>query len=208
MLSQMSAWCSIRTTCSERYAKEQAMLLQEYLPTFHFSERHEAMVQASQDAVYDAALAVDFSQSAVIQSLLWLRQLPGRLASSESSAKGLGLSFDDFVEAGFIRLRYDPPREIVLGAAGKFWRASPQFLDLSPLDYVSFDKPGYIKLAFNILIEERSRTLCVLSTESRILCLDDQSRRRFRYYWALIRPFSGLIRHLMLRLIRKAAESS
>lgn len=184
------------------------MLLQEFLPTFHFSERHETVVQATQDTVYHAALGLDFSQSMAIRSLLWLRELPGRLARLDSAGPRLGLSFDDFVDAGFVRLCEDPPREFVLGAVGRFWTAAPQFLDVSPQEYRSFDRPGFVKVGFNMSIEERSPGLCLLSTESRILCLDDQSRRRFRCYWALIRPFSGLIRLAMLRLIRKAAEAS
>jgi len=195
---------------SDDYSKQRSatMLLDEFLPTFHFSERHETMVQASQDVVYRAARTVDFSESSVIHSLLWLRELPGRLARRDFRSKGLGLSLDDFVEAGFLRLRDDPPKEFVLGAAGKFWRASPQFLDMSPKEFKSFDRSGFVKVAFNILIEERSAGHCLISTESRILCLDDESRGRFRCYWALIRPFSGLIRRAMLRLIRKAAEAS
>jgi hypothetical protein len=36
-----------------------------------------------------------------------------------------------------------------------------------------------------------------------MLCLDESSRRRFRRYWLFIRPFSGLIRMEMLRVIRQ-----
>jgi hypothetical protein len=184
------------------------MILQEFLPAFHFSERHETMVRASQDAVYDAALAVDFSRSFVIRSLLRMRELPGRLARLDFSSQGLGPSLDDFLDAGFVKLSDDPPKELVLGAVGKFWTATPQFLEVSPEDFKSFDRPGFVKVAFNILIHERNGGHCLLSTESRILCLDDKSRNRFRCYWALIRPFSGLIRRVMLRLIRNAAEAS
>jgi len=34
---------------------------------------------------------------------------------------------------------------------------------------------------------------------------DAASRRRFRLYWLLIRPFSGLMRRLMLRAIAREA---
>jgi hypothetical protein len=40
-----------------------------------------------------------------------------------------------------------------------------------------------------------------------VLCLDARSRRSFRIYWRVIGPFRGLIRRLMLRRIRRAAES-
>jgi hypothetical protein len=47
-----------------------------------------------------------------------------------------------------------------------------------------------------------------LATETRVLCLDDESRRRFRLYWLFIGPFSGLIRRKILRSIKHEAERS
>ncbi|MDQ4004708.1 MAG: hypothetical protein M3135_00190 [Actinomycetota bacterium] len=43
-------------------------------------------------------------------------------------------------------------------------------------------------------------------TETRVLCVDDRARRRFAVYWALIGPFSGWIRHDLLRGIARIAE--
>ncbi len=37
---------------------------------------------------------------------------------------------------------------------------------------------------------------------------DAAARRRFRLYWLAIRPFSGLIRRLWLRAIKRRAESA
>jgi hypothetical protein len=42
--------------------------------------------------------------------------------------------------------------------------------------------------------------------ETRIFTPDAVARRRFRRYWLMIRPGSGLIRRLMLRSIRAEAE--
>jgi hypothetical protein len=47
-----------------------------------------------------------------------------------------------------------------------------------------------------------------LSTETRVLCGDAATRRRFRWYWRVIRPGSGLIRRAMLASIRRAAEAA
>ena len=184
------------------------MRLQGFLPSFHYSERHKTVVRASQDVVYNTARSLDFSQSSVIRTLWWLRQAPGRIARLDFDSKGRVLTFDDFEGAGFIRLAEDPPDEFVFGAVGRFWKLTPEFLDLPPEEYKSFGKPGFAKVAFNICIEKTSAESCLVSTESRILCLDDESKRRFRYYWALIRPFSGLMRRVMLRAIRRTSEAS
>jgi hypothetical protein len=47
----------------------------------------------------------------------------------------------------------------------------------------------------------------MLATETRVLCLDDSSRRKFKLYWTLIAPFSGLIRNEALRVVKRAAET-
>jgi hypothetical protein len=44
-----------------------------------------------------------------------------------------------------------------------------------------------------------------LYTETRVRCLGASSRRWFRLYWLVIRPFSGLLRRSMLRGIRTEA---
>ncbi len=46
-----------------------------------------------------------------------------------------------------------------------------------------------------------------LSTETRVHVADPPARRKFRRYWFVIRPFSGLIRILLLRAARRRAEA-
>ena len=43
-------------------------------------------------------------------------------------------------------------------------------------------------------------------TETRVYCLDEVSRKRFKLYWMLIRPFSGLIRREILQAVKRNAE--
>jgi len=44
-----------------------------------------------------------------------------------------------------------------------------------------------------------------LATETRIRCADAATLRAFRRYWRLVAPGSGLIRHAILRQIRREA---
>ena len=46
---------------------------------------------------------------------------------------------------------------------------------------------------------------CLLATETRVHVEDPASRRAFRRYWFVIRPFSGLTRILFLRAVRAQA---
>jgi hypothetical protein len=39
-----------------------------------------------------------------------------------------------------------------------------------------------------------------------VFCADADARRRFKAYWLFVRPFSGLLRIMILRAVRRAAE--
>ena len=45
---------------------------------------------------------------------------------------------------------------------------------------------------------------CILSTETRIVAVDDAARRAFRRYWVVVGPFSGLVRRRWLGAAREA----
>ena len=47
----------------------------------------------------------------------------------------------------------------------------------------------------------------LLSTETRVLATDPQSRRAFARYWFFIRPSSGAIRREVLKVVARRAES-
>jgi hypothetical protein len=58
----------------------------------------------------------------------------------------------------------------------------------------------------SIRIDRRADGTTDLVTETRVQCMDEEARRRFGLYWALINKFSGWIRRDMLRGIARVAE--
>jgi hypothetical protein len=46
-----------------------------------------------------------------------------------------------------------------------------------------------------------------LTTETRVHVPDPVSRRKFGHYWRIVRPFSGLIRMVVLRAAKRRAEA-
>jgi len=60
------------------------------------------------------------------------------------------------------------------------------------------------RAVWNFTGQEAAAGRTLLSTETRIVCGDAASRRKFRLYWLVVRPFSGLSRLLMLRAVRRA----
>ena len=111
-------------------------------------------------------------------------------------------------QSDFKTLAESPNEELVLGLIGRPWTLTGNLQKIkSPGAFLSFETPGFMKAVWNFsLREEGPRTR--LTTETRVRCLDESSRVRFGFYWMLIRPFSGLIRMEMLRLIKLQAETA
>jgi hypothetical protein len=54
-------------------------------------------------------------------------------------------------------------------------------------------------------VEEDAPGSTRLVTETRVACVDAASRRWFRLYWLVVRPFSGVIRKAMLSAVAREA---
>ena len=80
-------------------------------------------------------------------------------------------------------------------------------MDLTPDDFVGFVRPGSAKAAWNFSLRADSPEKTVLSTETRAKCFGSAALWKFRIYWFLIYPFSGLIRKAILKRVKSEAES-
>ena len=183
------------------------MLIDEFLPVYDAVERHQIDIYDSAEQVYAAARKLDLSGSVWVRWLFRLRGAPTIFFSrAKSQQEGLGLSLEGLLKNGFILLGESPPREIVLGLVGKFWTSSGCIQRLDAAEFSSFTTPNYAKAVWNFFLSPQADGTTRLLTETRVLCLDETSRRRFRLYWTFIRPFSGLIRMEALRAIKRQAE--
>jgi hypothetical protein len=176
------------------------------MPVCDVSEYHETTVHAPIEKVYAALRTANLGDSPIIRLLLRLRELPAMLTTG-SHKRNLKLNLDAIIKGGFVLLGENPPNEIALGIVGRFWTLSGSRCRVNAEEFIAFDLPGYAKAVWNFSLVEESAELTRLATETRVRCLDDASRWRFRLYWALIAPFSGLIRREALRTIRRSSES-
>jgi len=178
------------------------LILDSFLPQPHVSERHALEIPADPAVVYRAVWEADLGGHPLIRLLLAIRSLPARFGSSSPRLDHSPVTLSVIVANGFRVLAEDPGREVVLGAVGRFWRPTGNLL---PFDAERFTAPlerGLAKAAWNFTVS-RSATGTVLSTETRVACADPETLRRFRIYWFVVRPFSGAIRVLMLRAVRR-----
>ncbi len=173
------------------------MRLEQILPEFDKCEVHETEIAASPSEVYTAVWKMDLSQSKIIRGLFKLRGMP----------EG-GLTLPGLIELGFNVLEDDKENEIVFGLIGSFWSGKPVMEEHDTNSFKEFTTPGNAKAAWNFLIEPMAERRVKLRTETRVKCTDKKSRFIFSLYWFIIRPFSGWIRRIMLKIIKRNAEAS
>jgi hypothetical protein len=181
------------------------VLLDSVLPEFDVAKRHRISIRASQQRVFDAAVRYDFRTSGVTRVLMALRGYGTRM--HRANAEAPPTLPESLARFGFTPLAEAPGEEIVFGLAGQFWRPSGGLRTLTAAEFAAFREPGFAKAAWNLLCRTTDDPgVTELSTETRVLCYGDDTRRKSLLYWGVVERFSGLIRGSVLRGVKRAAE--
>jgi hypothetical protein len=180
------------------------VLIDGFMPVFDVSERHHVLVDASAESAYQAARGVDLSKSRPIRALFALRGIPSLVRGRSRGSRSMTL--DDLIRGGFVFLAQEPPREIVLGVVGRFWKPAGGVRRVDASEFAALGEPGEAKAAWNFRVETVTDGRSVVYTETRVRCADEPTRRKFLLYWAAIGPLSGYVRRRALHLIRSDAE--
>jgi hypothetical protein len=166
-------------------------LLDELVPAWDFDERHGIRSAASPERLLAAVRDVTPAEAPLLRRLFALR--------------GIRTAADAPVLAQMLRGGFhvlgERPDELVAGAIGRPWRVWERAR--RDVDFAAFDEPGHVKMAVGFLAREGE-----LVTETRVLATDDEARRRFRPYWLVVRPASGLTRRSWLAAARDRAEAA
>lgn len=184
------------------------VLIDTYASKSDARELHQIEIAASAEVVYQSLWSADLGGSVIIKTLMGLRTLPGLLlhpASRHSKPAYYRRKFtmQALIDSAFGKLAEEPGQEVVLGVAGKFWRPTGNVL---PFDLRNFCGPapaGLARAVWNFHVQQMGPKRTILSTETRVVCGDAASRVKFRTYWLFVRPFSGLIRRLMLKSVKR-----
>jgi len=152
--------------------------LDAFLPDYEFGERHRIAIRAAPDRIDRALRELKVEDVPAVRLLFALRGMP-RQGRVLGVIGGLGSVPDDVPGVG-----------IVVGLRGQFWRWS------------GTGEGPQAQAVADFRIEGEA-----LSTETRVHVPDLVARRKFARYWRAIRPFSGLIRILILRAARRKAEA-
>jgi hypothetical protein len=179
--------------------KTTTTLLDEVLPEFDFRSRHSRRVDAPPEWVAEAVDIVRLGRPASLLFKIRGVHLPS------------GSNRDVLTRSGFTVLAEHPGLELVAGTTGQFWAVREMAHMEAPVDleaFQAFDRPGWAKGAISIRIEPLEDGLTLLTTETRVRCVDDTAHRRFTIYWLLIKVFSGWLRRDFLRRVARAAEGA
>jgi hypothetical protein len=155
--------------------------LDAFLPAYDFSTRHAVAVAVDPLRADRALRDVTFKEVPLVRALLVARGLGLRRA--EDTVLGAMVPRATVLE--------DVPGEgVVLTLSGQFWRLRGRGLEAPATAVIDFRAlPGS------------------LATETRVHVPDPVSRRKFGRYWRIVRPFSGLIRMVVLRAAMRRAEA-
>ena len=186
------------------------MLLDSFMPLYHFNEVHSIRIHAPPDRIFRAIKALTLPEIRLAHILFWIRALPARLRGKRAArpipAKPI---LEVAADSNFLLLAEETNRELVLGTIGQFWRLEGgEGISISnPQEFLAFDRPEYAKAALNFYIDRHhSVSWASLRTETRIYVPDPVTRRKFATYWRVIYPGSALLRRMWLRAIKRRAE--
>jgi hypothetical protein len=192
------------------------MLLDEILPKYDFTEVHTIRIKTSPEIAFRALTDVTLEEiSIIVRLLFFLRELPEKLAGRNmSSLDNHKPMLATMLDNNFTKLAENGSREIVFGLIvpgkiGRVWNKDSN-LEIPIADtqeYFAFDRPDYLKVVANLLVKDTGTPgTVIIYTESRTKALSERARKSFKPYWRIIRPFSGLIRRLWLRGIKRHAK--
>lgn len=182
------------------------MLLDTYLPEYHFAEKHSIKVAASNELILNAITDLCPKDISRLFSILFsIRTLPSRMLGKNefSFLPNLPL-LEQMKKIGF-RILATSNNEIVFGLIFKNGEIEKELLNGTDT-FSNLQGAAMEKIATNFFIEEKeSKT--IVRTETRIYTSDKKTKRKFALYWSIVHPGSALIRRIWLKAIKKKAES-
>lgn len=172
------------------------------LPAATFREEHHRIVDAPVQSCWDVLHDLRWSELTITRPLYAVRTLGRAEGSPLDPARRI-------VEAPSpgAPVHEEPPTYSTSGMIGRPWRNAARGPAVDGLAALAgFAESGWLKYGMDWSLTDLGdgRTL----VETRTLCeaTDASARRAFPAYWALIRPFSGLIRVDVLAALARRAE--
>jgi hypothetical protein len=173
------------------------------MPEYQLSERHSVRVYAKPGQVMQGVRESTWGDLKSLVTLLKIRgavlRTPYREAGAFAPDKRI---LDGFAASGVVG---GSEHEIVM-AWGADVQAKRPIQARTLQEFADYRQPGTVKMCSNFTVKETGAGWSTVTTETRVLALND-SNRGMAIYWRLMVPGSGLLRRQWLDGIKKRAES-
>jgi len=173
--------------------KVKVMLINKYIPEFQFNEVHKTVVNATAYDAYRTTMELDLSKSKVTEILFRLRGLPFNNNTFTTINRDMRFTLLE-------ELTYS---EFIYG----FWFSTKTEWVVDVNEFIDYSTKYNAKVGWSFCFNERTDGTTEIITETRVLCLNKTTKFVFSIYWFFIKPFSGLIRLEMLRLIKNKLKN-
>lgn len=180
-------------------------LIEQFMPHADYRERHETIVRAPADVVFDVARHFDLQSIPLVRAIFWLRAV---VLGAQRPAAGLFASglVAATKQLGWGELALDPDRELVMGATVQPWQADVTFTAVPADRFLDFAEPDQVKIVWTLEAESLGPALTRFRTETRVLATDATARQKFRRYWRIFGIGIVMIRWLLLPALRREAQ--
>jgi hypothetical protein len=185
-----------------------ATLIDRFMPAPALRQVDCVAVATTPKRAWEVARTMDMYRIPLARALFQLRTLPERLLAGRRDRPrrpAPTARIDDIAGAasGFQILAEETGREVVIGAIGKVWKPSIEFVRVPPAEYAAFDQPGFVKVTWCVRVDARRGGGSWITVDVRVSATDRASLAKFQRYWTLIGPFSHWIRRSLLRLLSR-----
>src|SRR4249920_16351 len=149
-------------------------LLDRFMPVYDIVERHHIRVAAGADITFAAACEQDLMAAPVAREIFRAREVLLR-SEPDTTTRPRGLL--DFTKSlGWGVLAEVPGREVIMGAVTQPWKANVTFRELPPADFVAFNEPDYVKIAWTLRADPIDADASIFRTETRAVATDAAAR--------------------------------
>ncbi len=174
-----------------------------FLPRADVRERHEVVIRAPAALVLDVAKGFGLRSLAPVRAIFRLRACAMGSRRPPDPPRGI---VEETLALGWGVLDEVPGRFFAAGAVCQPWLADVVFTPVAPSRFATYAVPDMVKIVWTLEAEPVGPGRTRFATETRAAGTNPEAKAKFLRYWRLAGFGIVLIRRLLLRGIRRAAE--
>ena len=179
--------------------------IERFLPRAPYAERHEILIEAPADVVFEAACNLDLQSLPLVRWIFRMRSwfMGGAEPPRDAFRRGLRA---ETAALGWETLALEPGRELVCGAVAQPWLGNVVFRGVPAERFAAFAEPDLVKIVWTLEAEPLGPSLTRFRTETRAAPTDAGAARKFQRYWRWAGFGIVLIRWLLLPALRRECQ--